>query len=513
MLKKSLKPGDFVSLVPLGIPMTLQYNISGNLEKVYIGYKSDREDVTEKFMMSLISQKYVPASMQLKKGTSWVEGILYTNELIHKNGKLPDVVIEDLCSLYFKNPSQFNFFAFNIECTSFPFLNYQHISQYLKFSKFYTLPAWLVPVTGVDSDTYERWLSDSQYTFNKIVMNYAVFTGNKVEILPTGINHHTVITTTPYVDDEGYYKIDIRLEDDNHLYYPYNKVRDLKLGPKSVIFTDSRWHIVYSMGNTNYPDHIKCPYCGKVYTITDTDTICPDIHCTSRLVRPVERFINVLNLPKMDTKTIRKLIDNDDITCIPDVLILDNYRKSMVSVDIAKVLESMIPNSYIRNNSVYKAIVLACTNNLKTFLYYVDHPDSIVSDLKITNPDISKVVTWLSDDSNAMDLKTVITSDQIDVTAVSKRFNGAPIFRDKLIYITGDFIHGSQSDISEILESYSAKVTTIFTNLVDCVLIGGTMNGANGKAVNSAKNIGIPIMQELEFFERYDIDSDLNNLV
>ena len=99
------------------------------------------------------------------------------------------------------------------------------------------------------------------------------------------------------------------------------------------------------------------------------------------------------------------------------------------------------------------------------------------------------------------------------LNALYKRFDGAPIFRNKLIYITGDFIHGNIPEISSILQSYSARVTTVFTNLVDCVLVGGTNENVNGKDVVAARNMGIPIMQEVDFFEQYDIDTDLAGIV
>ena len=121
------KGGDYVTLIPVGLPITLQYNISGNLEKVFIGYDSNRKDVSDTFMMSLLSRDYVPGKISITKGTTWVYGILYTNDIPTTiSGDLPECLMAAYETKYLHNPEQFRFFAGNIEWR--PFAHELHLT-------------------------------------------------------------------------------------------------------------------------------------------------------------------------------------------------------------------------------------------------------------------------------------------------------------------------------------------------------------------------------------------------
>ena len=67
--------------------------------------------------------------------------------------------------------------------------------------------------------------------------------------------------------------------------------------------------------------------------------------------------------------------------------------------------------------------------------------------------------------------------------------------------------------VSSILQSYSAKVTTVMSNNIDCVLVGGRHENIDGAGLSAARAMRKPIMEEIEFFNAYGIDEDLNNLV
>ena len=92
-------------------------------------------------------------------------------------------------------------------------------------------------------------------------------------------------------------------------------------------------------------------------------------------------------------------------------------------------------------------------------------------------------------------------------------FDGAPIFRNKTIYITGTFKHGNTADIKAILESYSATVVTDFDNYIQCVLVGDIKDGINGTAILAARELNLPMFTESEFFAKYEIDEDLEKFL
>ena len=68
---------------------------------------------------------------------------------------------------------------------------------------------------------------------------------------------------------------------------------------------------------------------------------------------------------------------------------------------------------------------------------------------------------------------TKISCDKFIFDTVEKSFDGPPIFRGKKVYVTGRFIHGTIIDVCNIIQSYAATATTVFSTDVNCVLVGG----------------------------------------
>ena len=171
----------------------------------------------------------------------------------------------------------------------------------------------------------------------------------------------------------------------------------------------------------------------------------------------------------------------------------------------------MIPYDVIPRDDVLMLFTTACMENPKTIEYYMNNPDQILTDLRIQHLDLPALVEWFHDPCNVSDMVNLLTITQIEIDVANKKFDGAPIFRDKIIYITGTFLHGAMGYVSSILQSYAAKVTTQMSNNVDCVLVGGTHENVDGQAIVSARQMHIPVYEELDFFAAYDIDSDIQD--
>ena len=71
------------------------------------------------------------------------------------------------------------------------------------------------------------------------------------------------------------------------------------------------------------------------------------------------------------------------------------------------------------------------------------------------------------------------------------------------------FSHGSTSDIAAILRSYSAEVTTQFSENIHCIVVGDALENIDGVALRNARSLGIAIYNESQFFAAYEIDKDL----
>lgn len=341
-MRNLLNPGDFVMPIPMGIHLTLQYNVSGNLQKVYIRYTSNREDCTDKLMDLLISNNTVPAKIHILKGTSWIYGILYTGFHSGKTGTLPNAVETELQSEFINNPKSFNFFACNIESTAVTFSGYTAIRQSLAVAKFKVLPGWIVPYNFTNK-TISEWLDSPQYTFMPIVTDYMVFHNDTVTINSACLNQFSVDAVTKYVDENGYVKSEIDLKDtDIKLYVDYSDVVKWNIHAGSLIIIDTEKSIIFCRNRIKmkqYDTITTCSYCEKKYEIpSEGPVICPDIHCSSRLMNRIIQFLNILNLPVPNKEAVTNWLKSKNVICIPDVLLLDDYKDKMIDVSISELL-------------------------------------------------------------------------------------------------------------------------------------------------------------------------------
>lgn len=512
-MRNLLNSGDFVMLIPIGVHITLQYNTSGNLEKIYTGYDSTRIDRTEDMMGLFLENNIVPVKMHITRGTSWVRGVLYTGQLCLSQGVIPDVVEAELISKFIKSPNKFNFFAGTIESTSTVFRGMTAIRQGLAMSKFKILPGWFVPF-GVSEKTINDWLNSPQYTFMPIVTDLIIYHKDNINIISTKLTQLVVNEITKYTDYNGYVKAKISIKNSSQvMHINYSDIVRFNIHNGSIIVLDVEKQIIFSKNITKskkYSNIITCAHCGRHYEIPENGTVlCPDIHCSSRLLQNIIQFIDVLKLPKYDDEIIFNWIKTNKVTCIPDLLLIDEYKSIEIKISITDLLRALVPISLIPHEDVFMSFVIACSNNERTFKYYIHNPNHIVSDLGFSHVDLNKLIAWLSDGYNVSDLNTLLESSQISFLSIKKKFEGAPIFRNKTIYITGNFVRGTIGEIAAILQSYSATVTTQFTNTVDCVLTGGTQENIDGKSIRAANILNKPIISEDIFFKQYDIDTDL----
>lgn len=517
-MRNLLNAGDYVVPIPMGIHLTLQYNSSGNLQKVYMGYTQDRSDCTDKLMDLLINNNLIPAKIHIVNGTSWIYGVLYTGFHSSKSGTLPNAVESDLASEFINNPLNFNFFAGNIESTATTFVGASAVRRSLALARFRVLPGWMIPCNFTNEIVHE-WITSPQYTFMPIITDYIIFHKDNISIKSACLNQFFVDSISKYVDDNGYVKSEVTLkESDMKLCMDYSEIVKWDIHTGSLVIIDTEKTIIFCKNKIKvkkYDSIITCSYCGKRYEIpTDGLVVCPDIHCPSRLMRNIIQFIRVLKLQMFDSTTISNWLKSKTVTCIPDLLLLDEYKDKTVDISISELLSAMIPSALIAHEDLYAAFAIACSNNEQTLKYYINHPCEISNDLGLHHIELNKLIAWLSDGCNASDLVSILDSPQINIVATKAKFNGAPIFRNKRIFLTGKFIRGSINDIASILQSYSATVTTQFSNLVDCVLVGGLHEEVDGKAINFAKAMNKPVFDENDFFARYEIDADIKaNLV
>ena len=508
-IKDHIQAGEFITVIPFGIQIVLRYNVQGNLFKVYRGF-AEHKDITDDVMLKLINEKAVPQPIKLKGGSTFVYGILYTSEVLQADGDLSADMQDELLALYKANSSQFNFFAAYIKCEAVSINGGVAVRDQLAINGFRGLQSFLAPV-GLSDQYAVDWARNTMQNFsNNIPAMYCAISG-EAKIVPSGCYQVLVDRTERYVDPYGYVKVRIS----EFTTIDYSDFASLGIVEGSVVFFDRDRRIV----KTVYTDDksksttCRCDICGKVYQIpTSGLTCCDNPNCMSKSLPAVANMLAVFRLPELHPAAVKnyiQFVSENRLISILDVLDTDFYSGAEIHVSMPDLIRAMIPIREIRSSDLFTMLVDACNGAVSTLSYYISRPDRIAVDLGINHRELPNLIRWLSNPANQSDLASAISHPRIHIDEVSRRFDGVPAFRDKRIFITGKFIHGSLSDVSAILQSYSAAVTTQFDPSIDCVIVGSEYEDVDGQSVSAARRAKIPVYDELQFFQHFDIDSDI----
>lgn len=508
-IQNYIVPGSFVTAIPVGLRVKLKYTVSGNLSQVFIGSQGNEKEVTSEIMLKLVDEKAVPQPIRVHGGTTTVYGILYTSETIKLNAMLPelDVLTDALYELYLKNSSQFNFFAYYIQTEAFPITNGKSVRDNLSMCGFRTLPSFLAPAT-ISNEFVKKWAETSMKSFHhKVIPEFCVISDTAKSVNAGG--YQTVVTEAKkYTDSYGFVRVSL-----GDCSIDYSDYISFGVNIGSVLFFDSEYKLVQcDYGNMQKSDLVNvCDVCGRHYSIPAHGKVqCPDYTCMSRSLEAVQNMLARFKLPEFpNTRNYIEFIKENNIVNILDILDYPMYADIQIHVDIATLIRAMVPISVIRSDEFFTIFANGCNNTVKTLEHYLEHPDRIPIDLGIHHKDLPAFYAWIRKPANFSDITAALSHPRIHIDSVAKRFDGVPAFRSKKIYITGRFVHGSIADITAILQSYSAKVVTTFDKDVDWVIVGSKNEQSNGQAIISAKNLNIPVYDEIAFFNHYDIDSDI----
>jgi NAD-dependent DNA ligase len=328
----------------------------------------------------------------------------------------------------------------------------------------------------------------------------------------------TVKDTAQYVNHSGYVKYRVYYGDDECFTMNYPDAAFFNVKKKSQLIMDGGTVIWSSTKSSNHsdrlPKRIVCKSCGKILDVPDSGYMtCSDPYCTSLLYPRIERFCKVLGLEVLSKEQFDKYVDKSEIQIFPDLLLLPEYKDIKIQKNLWEIIFACLPMDIGIDKQWLIKFCNRCNNNYKTVKFYFDGPVRIYTELDMNVS--RRLADWLSIPRNILELDTIVNSSQIELPVQDKVmcFDGAPIFRNKTIYITGTFKHGSLADIQAILESYSATVVTEFDQYIQCVLVGDIKDGIEGQAILAARELNLPIFNESEFFAKYEIDEDLEKFL
>lgn len=517
--KTFCRSGSLIYIVPTGLLVTLHYDAHGQLDKITKGFtehgNEPGEPISDDFVDAVLKNYLVPGSIKLTGTTSNIWGVFYSDEFKSDFGTVPqceyDRIINDIISGNIK----YKFFIGNVDSGAATINNPTSLNSWGRMSGFDILPSWLVPSDATDKTLKDFVTSNIHYPFKyPLISGYIVYEGaTKPYFYPLSLETITVTGAVKYVNHSGYIKYKVYYGNTNlTMNYPDAAFFNVQKGSQLVLDGDTViWSNTKSSNHSDrLPKRIVCKSCGKILDVPDTGYMtCSDPCCTSLLYPRIERFCAVLGLDTLTKDQFDNYVDNSDLQILPDLLLLPEYKDIQIKKNLWELIFACIPMEVGVDKQWLIKFCNRCNNNYKTVKFYFDRPIQIYTELDMNVS--RRFAHWLSIPRNILELDTIINSSQIELAVRDKvmSFDGAPIFRNKTIYITGVFKHGSIPEIQSILESYSATVVTEFDEFIQCVLVGDIKDGIEGSAILAAKELGIPIFNETEFFNKYEIDSDL----
>lgn len=512
-LKNEFKSGELVMIMPVGIPVTLQYNPKGILEKVYCSIEDDITDYEVSYDMfnSLYESKICPVKIPLTGGTTHVKGVLYTGKWHTGEGSLPYCVLSDMCIEFTERPKTYNFFACQVTSTAAKFNGAAACKRWFNMAKFNQLPSFLVP-TPLTSVSFNSAVNRIYEFIPEMIMYFVVYDKSGVRYVSTDIKQHYIHKINEYLDEYGNIKGEL-IFDDSTLSLDYSDIVRMNIQRRMHIVVDRSGQPLRVFGDSKkrVSGTISCSVCGKqIITPMHGVVKCPDPHCMSNMYPAFSRFLHCYNLLDMTFGEYKAYVQSGLIREISDIFKLSNWSQYNIETSLSDLLRSIVPVSQVADNNAIVSFTQHCNGNVNMFNYYVENPTAIQSDFHLTGQQIGNLVKWLSDKYNKDTLIHLVDCDNVVITDDGKKFNGSPIFRNKRIMITGDFRHGSHEDIKSILKSYSATVVEKFDIDIDCVIIGSTLDGINSVELKKAKLVNTPIFEEDDFFNQYEIDKDMS---
>ena len=506
--------GDVVIPMPIGIDATLQYGPDGTLEKIYKGFDGAK-DITNSVMDFARTHNWLPLSISVTGGTSWVRGLFYTGIkfIPEKLGNISTEFDDSLTRLLSDYPQQFNFFAVDFKSTAFAIKGYRNINSWLNSGLFKTLKS-IVILTGTHNTFSQDVMDIFPFPFPEI-SGYYIYHGVDTSYIPTNIVKRRLISLQSCLDPYGYVFYRCIFDDNSTQALSYDVVADSCIEDDDIIYQHNHQLLSVSHPHSSHISHdythYSCPVCGRVTKYEGQSAmICSNLDCTSRIFFDINTLLEALKLPSLDYNQYTEEVDRGSISKLEDVLSIVPYRNMPISSSISDLIDGLIPFEQLRNRSLLHEFVSKCCNNLLTVRSYLTTDASTIStDLRIDIKNACKLKAAFTDRMVRLFNKIIELPNFELVDGIT--YQNAPIFRNKTIAITGDFVHGVTSQIIAILNSYGASVKTHFDDSCDCLIVGDKNENVSGLDVRRATKKRKDVFTEGYFFAYYEIDADMQS--
>jgi len=524
-VKNLLNAGDLVSVVPTGLPVILQYDEEGRLHRITEGYEDTGKDISVDILPAIREHLLVPLHITVKQGTTLITGVFCISENIKCVGDIPDACYSLIKQCIKDNSNDIQFYAGNIFSYATMFRGGHPARQWLKMAGFELLPATLVSAATSEATFNLQTVQNSKYLFS-VPSHYWIFRGNQFKCPSLELKSTIVTNIEMYQSIGGFFRGKITCGE-KIFDTSWVDVVKFNIQPNSLLIYnrfDTIVRVVHSyveMTNDqqikltdvygSQPTMITCPICHKVVPVpTFGQFVCDDPQCVSHRYPEVIHFLEVLDLPTISYDRYKEIVrTTKSLFSVLDLFSYPEYQDTKVSTTFSKLIEAFVPANLSITEDTIRRLCNECNNSVTTLEYYLVHPELISKQLHIQESDIVDFVMWASEPANTVDLISSFHFSNITIVVSERKFNGLPILRNDSICLTGRFSHGTNTEIAMILRSYSADVTVAISDKTTCVVVGDLNEEVDARIIQQARQLGIPVIREQEFFDKFDIDSDL----
>ena len=266
----------------------------------------------------------------------------------------------------------------------------------------------------------------------------------------------------------------------------------------------------------------KCPVCGGETQIRQTGE-AQTLYCTNEKcpAKEIKSFVlctsrDALNVDGLSEQTLEKLVDRGFIRELADLFHLDRYSGQIMAMEgfgeksCQKLLESI---EKARKTTLPKVIYsLGIANiglaNAKLLCKHFDHDldkmmnagaEEISAIEGIGDVIANSFVMYMQDEENRGKLERLMQEllvEKPEEGAQSQELAG------KTFVVTGSLVHyGSRNELKDEIEARGGKVSGSVTNKTECLINNDV--ASNSTKNKKAKELGIPILSEDDFLEKY----------
>lgn len=510
---------SYAQPIPVGMQVNLFYSSKGILTKVCLADATEKE-IQFNTVIKLMDSGVFIQRLPMYKAECQVFGVLVAPPSMYKftkcNGEVPQCFYDNIIQLANKKPEVFKFYAFDLKSIGSQYLATSAAYNRLAMMKFNVVPGVAL------SRSMNVAVIESQFkkTVNAILDELPLVAGiyvhgNSSKILSSNLYCSVVNKFEDSLDINGY--IHARLECEGPfpvLYAPYNQIVQHMLSNGSFIIFDVTHNIYYASPPKMFAKvaspSLTCKACGKKYNvqINSKTVTCADPHCASKLYPQICRLSYKLGLPSISNEDIQKYILSGKIKTLIDLFDLDELKDVDVETTLANLIEAITPVDLLSGDldSISKFVHKA--GSATAVSYYIHNPDKIDSDLNVSKAFSAAFKAYWSDMYNVDIYDSFLDLDNINIITVQKKFEGDMIFRNNTICLTGEFKHGSYDEIMSILTSYGGSPVVEFSPKVNFVLVGH-FGRPDPYIIECAQSYNIPVYAEIDFFNAYQIDQDL----